>query len=140
MVWARLTPWAAGSSASLPGTRSSPRPGLCHLFGSVASSLRRGAPGSQVRSDLVGLVGRQRTSAGRGRDCWSSSSLGRTGNPTHFPTASAFAQYACTAPIEIASADRARHRLARRGDRQLNLALHTVDITQIRMPGVRVHG
>ncbi|MCX5233068.1 transposase [Streptomyces sp. NBC_00233] len=41
--------------------------------------------------------------------------LGRTGNPTRFPAASAFAQYAGTAPIEIASAERARHRLSRRG-------------------------
>ncbi|MGP3992098.1 transposase [Streptomyces sp. 3N207] len=65
--------------------------------------------------------------------------LGRTGNPTRFPTASAFAQYAGTAPIEIASADRTRHRLSRRGDRQLNSALHTVAITQIRMPGMRGH-
>ncbi|WP_405720575.1 IS110 family transposase [Streptomyces sp. NBC_00046] len=65
--------------------------------------------------------------------------LGRTGNPNRFPTASAFAQYAGTAPIEIASADRARHRLSRRGDRQLNAALHTVAITQIRMPGTRGH-
>jgi transposase len=65
--------------------------------------------------------------------------LGRTGNPTRFPTASVFAQYAGTAPIEIASADRSRHRLSRRGDRQLNAALHTVAITQIRMPGTRGH-
>ncbi|MFI1184661.1 IS110 family transposase, partial [Streptomyces sp. NPDC020799] len=65
--------------------------------------------------------------------------LGRTGKPTRFPTSSAFAQYAGTAPIEIASADRARHRLSRRGDRQLNAALHTVAITQIRMPGTRGH-
>ncbi|MFI0966516.1 transposase [Streptomyces sp. NPDC021080] len=65
--------------------------------------------------------------------------LGRTGNPTRFPTASAFAQYAGTASIEIASAGRARHRLSRRGDRQLNAALHTVAITQIRMPGTRGH-
>ncbi|MER6692910.1 IS110 family transposase [Streptomyces minutiscleroticus] len=65
--------------------------------------------------------------------------LGRTKNPTRFPTAGAFAQYAGTAPIEIASADRVRHRLSRRGDRQLNAALHTVAITQIRMPDTRGH-
>ncbi|MFF7988086.1 transposase [Streptomyces sp. NPDC007901] len=65
--------------------------------------------------------------------------LGRTGNPSRFPTASAFAQYAGTARIEIASAGRAHHRLSRRGDRQLNTALHTVVITQIRMPGTRGH-
>ncbi|MFF3405140.1 IS110 family transposase [Streptomyces sp. NPDC002742] len=65
--------------------------------------------------------------------------LGRTKNPTRFATAGAFAQYAGTAPIEIASAERSRHRLSRRGDRQLNAALHTVAITQIRMPGTRGH-
>ena len=39
----------------------------------------------------------------------------------------------------MASAERARHRLSRRGDRQLNAALHTVAITQIRTPGSRGH-
>jgi hypothetical protein len=33
----------------------------------------------------------------------------------------------------VASADRARHRLPRGGDRQLNLALHIVALTQVRM-------
>lgn len=61
--------------------------------------------------------------------------IGRTGKPSRFPSAAAFASYAGVAPIEIASADRARHRLSRSGDRQLNSALHTVAITQIRMPG-----
>ena len=37
------------------------------------------------------------------------------------------------APVEVASADRARHRLPRGGDRQLNLALHIVALTQVRM-------
>ncbi|WP_237297311.1 IS110 family transposase [Streptomyces sp. 3211] len=35
----------------------------------------------------------------------------RTGKPTRFPTSSAVAQYTSTAPIEIASADRARRGL-----------------------------
>ncbi|MEU8718527.1 transposase [Streptomyces sp. NPDC048663] len=38
--------------------------------------------------------------------------LGRTGNPTRFPTAGAFAQYAGTAPIEIASTPAAFRYLA----------------------------
>ena len=38
-------------------------------------------------------------------------------------------------PVEVASADRARHRLPRGGDRQLNLALHIVALTQVRMRG-----
>jgi transposase len=65
--------------------------------------------------------------------------LGRTGKPGRFRTAAAFANYAGAAPIEIASADRARHRLSRSGDRQLNSALHTIAITQIRMPGSLGH-
>jgi transposase len=59
--------------------------------------------------------------------------LGRTGRASRFPTSSAFASYAGVAPIEVASGDRARHRLPRGGDRQLNLALHIVALTQVRM-------
>lgn len=59
--------------------------------------------------------------------------LGRTRHASRFPTASAFANYAGVAPVEIASADRARHRLPRGGDRQLNLALHIIALTQVRM-------
>jgi len=59
--------------------------------------------------------------------------VGRTGHATRFPSAAAFASYAGVAPIEVASGDRARHRLSRAGDRQLNCALHLVAVTQIRM-------
>ena len=41
------------------------------------------------------------------------------------------------APVEIASAEKSRHRLSRHGDRQLNSALHTIAITQIRISGSR---
>lgn len=60
--------------------------------------------------------------------------VGRTRNPSRFPTASAFANYAGVAPVEVASADHSRHRLPRGGDRQLNLALHLTALTQIRIP------
>lgn len=60
--------------------------------------------------------------------------LARTGRIDRFPTAAAFASYCGTAPIEIASADKARHRLSRKGDRQLNSVLHTIAVIQIRMP------
>jgi transposase len=63
--------------------------------------------------------------------------LGRTGRASRFPSSAAFASYTGTAPVETASADRQRHRLSRFGDRQLNSALHTVAITQTRMPGSR---
>ncbi len=59
--------------------------------------------------------------------------LGRTGRASRFPTSSAFANYAGVAPVEVASGDRARHRLPRGGDRQLNYALHVVALTQVRM-------
>jgi transposase len=42
--------------------------------------------------------------------------LGRTGPASRFPSSSAFASYAGVAPIEVASADRARHRLPRGGE------------------------
>ena len=61
--------------------------------------------------------------------------LARIRRASRFATASAFASYAGVAPIEVASADRARHRLPRGGDRQLNLALHIVALTQVRMRG-----
>ncbi|WP_374727607.1 IS110 family transposase [Haloactinomyces albus] len=65
--------------------------------------------------------------------------LAHTGRASRFRTAAAFANYAGTAPIEIASADKTRHRLSRRGNRQLNAALHTVALTQIRQPSSRGH-
>jgi transposase len=60
--------------------------------------------------------------------------LGRTGHATRFASAAAYANYTGTAPIQIASADSSRHRLSRSGDRQLNSAIHTIAIVQIRMP------
>jgi transposase len=61
--------------------------------------------------------------------------LGRTRRASRFPTTAAFANYAGVAPVEVASADRARHRLPRGGDRHLNLALHIAALTQVRMRG-----
>jgi transposase len=53
--------------------------------------------------------------------------------PSRFASGSQFASYTGTAPIEVASAERARHRLSRGGDRQLNAALHIAAVTQVRM-------
>jgi transposase len=61
--------------------------------------------------------------------------LGRTGRASRFPTSAAFASYCGTAPIEISSGEKVRHRLSRQGDRKLNNALHTIALTQVRMPG-----
>jgi transposase len=60
--------------------------------------------------------------------------LGRTGSPGRFASAAAYANYTGTASVEIASADSSRHRLSRYGDRQLNSAIYTVAMIQIRMP------
>jgi transposase len=65
-------------------------------------------------STLTGIVGIGAITAGR--------LIGRTGRAARFPTAAAFANYAGVAPVEVASADKARHRLSRSGDRQLNAA------------------
>jgi transposase len=82
-------------------------------------------------STLTGTVGVGAIAAGR--------LIRRTGRAARFPSSVAFATYAGAAPVEVASADKARHRLSRSGDRQLNAALHTVAITQIRTPGSRGH-
>lgn len=62
---------------------------------------------------------------------------GRTGPASRLPTAAAFAVYAGVAPIEIASADKTRHRLLRHGDRKLNNASHIIALTQVRMHSSR---
>jgi transposase len=82
-------------------------------------------------STLTNTVGIGAITAGR--------LIGRTGRASRFPSSASFANYAGAAPVEVASADKARHRLSRSGDRQLNAALHTVAITQIRMPSSRGH-
>ncbi len=63
--------------------------------------------------------------------------IGRTSRASRFPTAAAYANYTGAAPVEIASADSARHRLSRYGDRELNSALHAIAMIQIRMRGSR---
>ena len=58
--------------------------------------------------------------------------IGYTGDPTRFPNADAYANYNGTAPIERSSGGHRIHRLSRRGNRQLNHALHMAAVTQIR--------
>lgn len=57
---------------------------------------------------------------------------GEVGDVRRFATAAKFAAYAGVAPLEASSGERRRHRLNRRGNRQLNRALHTVAVTQRR--------
>ncbi len=55
-----------------------------------------------------------------------------TGDITRFPTCGHYASYNATAPIEASSGPKARHRLNPRGNRQLNWAIHSIAITQLR--------
>jgi transposase len=63
--------------------------------------------------------------------------LGRTGRVERFASEAHFASYSGTAPLEASSGEVVRHRLSRRGDRQLNAALHIVAVTQLRMRASR---
>jgi transposase len=58
--------------------------------------------------------------------------LGITGDVTRFPNADHFAAYAGTAPVEVSSGPHRVFRLSRRGNRQLNHAIHMAAVTQIR--------
>lgn len=58
--------------------------------------------------------------------------LAEAGPIARFATAARFAAYAGVAPREASSGERRRHRLSRRGNRQLNCALHVIAVTQRR--------
>jgi transposase len=58
--------------------------------------------------------------------------VGDTGDVTRFATADRFAAYTGTAPIEVCSGPHTTYRLSRRGNRQLNHAIHIVAVPQIR--------
>lgn len=60
--------------------------------------------------------------------------IGYTGDVARFRNRDHFAAYTGAAPIEVSSGGRITHRLSRRGNRQLNHALHIAAITQIRFP------
>lgn len=61
--------------------------------------------------------------------------LGYVGDVHRFPTRDHFASYNGTAPIEASSGNHTIHRLSRRGNRQLNHAIHMAAVTQIRNHG-----
>jgi transposase len=58
--------------------------------------------------------------------------LGETAGVTRFRSAAAYARHNGTAPLPVWSSNRARHRLSRTGNRQLNAALHRIAMTQVR--------
>ena len=61
--------------------------------------------------------------------------LGETAGIARFRSKAAFARHNGSAPLPVWSANTERHRLSRTGNRQLNLALHRIAITQLRFDG-----
>jgi transposase len=60
--------------------------------------------------------------------------VGETGGVERFHSPAAFARCNGTAPVEVWSGSE-RHRLSRSGNRQLNVAIHRIAITQVRLGG-----
>jgi transposase len=60
--------------------------------------------------------------------------VGETAGIGRFRSSAAFARHNGSAPVPVWSANPGRHRLSRTGNRQLNLALHRIAVTQIRLP------
>ena len=58
--------------------------------------------------------------------------VGITGDVARFATRNRFAAFNGTAPIEVSSGGRKTYRLSRRGNRQVNHAIHMAAVTQIR--------
>jgi transposase len=57
--------------------------------------------------------------------------IGYTGDITRFASKAHYARYNATAPLEVSSGPKPRHRLNPKGNRQLNHALHMAAVTQI---------
>ncbi|MFD2081582.1 IS110 family transposase [Actinopolymorpha cephalotaxi] len=58
--------------------------------------------------------------------------VGETAGVRRFRSKDAYARHNGTAPLPVWSSNRARHRLSRTGNRQLNAALHRIALTQAR--------
>jgi transposase len=61
--------------------------------------------------------------------------VGETAGIGRFGTAAKYARHNGTAPVPVWSGNTERHRLSRGGNRQLNVVLHRIAITQIRLGG-----
>jgi len=62
--------------------------------------------------------------------------IGETAGIGRFRSRAAFARHNGTAPVPVWSGNTTRHRLSRGGNRQLNVVLHRIAITQIRLGGL----
>jgi transposase len=57
--------------------------------------------------------------------------VGETAGISRFKSPDAYARHNGTAPLPVWSSNRARHRLSRAGNRQLNAAIHRIALTQV---------
>jgi len=62
--------------------------------------------------------------------------IGETAGMSRFRSRAAFARHNGTAPVPVWSGEKTHHRLSRGGNRQLNVVLHRIAITQIRLGGL----
>lgn len=79
---------------------------------------------AEAATPLVGLCGASHLTAAK--------ILGEVGDVARFATPAKFAAYCGVAPLAASSGPTVRHRLNRRGNRQLNRAIHTVALVQRR--------
>lgn len=82
---------------------------------------------TQIAPSLLALVGCGHLTAAK--------LVGQTAGITRFRSRAAFARHNGTAPVPVWSGNTVRHRLSRGGDRQLNVALHRIAITQLQREG-----
>jgi len=61
--------------------------------------------------------------------------VGEAAGVSRFRSRAAFAMNNGTAPVPVSSGNQHRHRLNRGGNRQLNLAMHRIAVTQLKRPG-----
>jgi transposase len=59
--------------------------------------------------------------------------VGQVARIGRFTSAAAFARHNGSAPLPVWSGNQVRHRLSRKGDRQVNVVLHRIAITQMRL-------
>ncbi|WP_017580656.1 IS110 family RNA-guided transposase [Nocardiopsis valliformis] len=64
---------------------------------------------------------------------WAAVLLSQVGDVSRFATSAKMARWAGSAPIPVFSSGRDRHRLHRGGNRQVNRALHSIGVVQVRL-------
>ncbi|MBB5489875.1 IS110 family RNA-guided transposase [Nocardiopsis metallicus] len=64
---------------------------------------------------------------------WAAVLLSQVGDVSRFATSARMARWAGSAPIPVFSSGRDRHRLHRGGNRQVNRALHSIGVVQVRL-------